>query len=73
VVGIIPDFAHLPLQPVMTLNPETVSPDDTLAFALHKMDVGGYRHLPVVEGGRPVGIISVRDVIRHITRLCKGE
>ena len=73
VVGIIPDFAHLPLQPVMTTDPETVSPDDTLAFALHKMDVGGYRHLPVVEAGKPVGIISVRDVIRHITRLCKGE
>src|SRR5262245_3411979 len=73
VVGIIADFAHLPLQTVMTRDPETVGVNDTLAFALHKMDVGGYRHLPVVEAGKPVGIISVRDVIRHITRLCKGE
>jgi CBS domain-containing protein len=55
----------------MTRNPETVEPNDTLAVALHKMDVGGYRHLPIVEGERPVGIISVRDVSRHITRLCK--
>jgi CBS domain-containing protein len=71
VVGVIADFAHQPLLPVMTPNPETVAIDDTLAYALHKMDIGGYRHLPVLEDGKPVGIISVRDVIRHITRLCK--
>ena len=44
---------------------------DTLAFALHKMDVGGYRHLPVLKDGKPTGVISVRDMLRHITRLCK--
>lgn len=71
VVDIIPDYPRRLLRPIMTPDPETVRPDDTLAFALHKMDVGGYRHLPVVEDGRPVGIISVRDVIRHITRLCR--
>ena len=71
VVGLIADYPRQPLQPIMTLNPETVSPSDSIAFAMQKMDVGGYRHLPVVEDGRPVGIISVRDVIRHITRLCK--
>jgi CBS domain-containing protein len=71
IVGIIPDYAHMPLQPFMTSEPETLGPDDTLAVALHKMDVGGYRHLPVVENGVPTGIISVRDVIRHITQLCK--
>ena len=52
-------------------NPETVSADDTLDFALHKMDCGGYRHLPVLQGDRPVGMISVRDMLKHITRLCK--
>lgn len=71
VVGIIADYARQPLLPVMTQHPETVGPNDLLATALHKMDIGGYRHLPVVEEGKPVGIISVRDVIRHITRLCK--
>jgi CBS domain-containing protein len=55
----------------MTSEPETLGPDDMLAVALHKMDVGGYRHLPVVENGVPTGIISVRDLIRHITQLCK--
>lgn len=71
VVGLVADYPRQPLEPVMTPNPETVSPDDTIAFALQKMDVGGYRHLPVVENGVPIGIVSVRDVIRHITRLCK--
>ena len=71
VVGILPDFAHQPLQEFMTQDPETVGPEDRLAVVLQKMDVGGYRHLPVVEeDGRPVGLVSVRDVIRHITRLC---
>ena len=71
VVGLIADYPRQPLRSVMTENPETVAPSDTLAVALQKMDVGGYRHLPVVLDGKPVGIISVRDVIRHITRLCK--
>jgi signal-transduction protein with cAMP-binding, CBS, and nucleotidyltransferase domain len=59
------------VQRVMTPNPETVTLIDTLAFALFKMDTGGYRHLPVVEAGRPVGMISVRDLMRHVTRLCR--
>ena len=38
-----------------------------IAFALHKMDVGGYRHMPVMDGGSVVGIVSVRDILRYIT------
>jgi CBS domain-containing protein len=59
-----------PLSEFMTSNPESVRPDDPLALALQKMDVGGYRHLPVVTDGKPVGVISVRDLMRHITRMC---
>lgn len=66
-----PDFEVLPVAKFMTPTPETVAPTDTLAFALGKMDAGGYRHLPVVEGGRPVGVISVRDALRHVTGLCR--
>jgi CBS domain-containing protein len=59
-----------PLTEYMTSNPEVVRLDDPLVVALHKMDVGGYRHLPVVNDGKPVGVISVRDLMRHITRMC---
>jgi len=55
----------------MTARPETVAPTDTLNYALQKMDAGGYRHVPVVENGRPISVVSVRDMIAHITRLCR--
>jgi CBS domain-containing protein len=71
VVGLQEAYAELPVKQFMTPNPETVTATDTLAFALHKMDVGEYRHLPVLRDGLPVGVISVRDMLRHITRLCK--
>src|SRR4051794_4521266 len=63
-------FEALPVSRFMTTNPETVSPTDLLAFALGKMDAGGYRHLPVVLAGKPVGVISVRDILRHLTAVC---
>jgi CBS domain-containing protein len=65
------DFAGCAVSAFMTPRPETVRETDSLAFVLHKLDSGGYRHLPVVKNGLPVGMISVRDVLRHITRLCK--
>jgi CBS domain-containing protein len=73
VAGQHDNYLKLPVQDFMTAQPETVSGSDTLAFALHKMDVGGYRHLPVVKNGRPEGVVSVRDLLRHITRLCKDS
>lgn len=71
VAGLYEDFTALPVARFMTVNPETLVATDTLNVALHKMDIGGYRHLPVVQAGRPVGVLSVRDMLRHITRLCK--
>lgn len=62
-----------PVSDFMTRRPETVRENDTLAFALHKMDSGGYRHLPVTRDGRLVGIVSVRDLMRHVTRLCSAS
>jgi CBS domain-containing protein len=67
VAGLQPNYAELPIAQFMTPNPETVNPDSTLAEAINKMNVGGYRHLPVVTDGRPTGVVSVRDMLRHIT------
>ena len=60
-----------PISEFMTPDPETIGADDTLVLALQKMDVGGYRHLPVMNGGSPVGMISVRGMVRHIAKLCR--
>jgi CBS domain-containing protein len=51
---------------VMTPDPVVLRPDDTLAIAIHKMAVGGFRHIPVVDDGHPLGVIAARDVFRHI-------
>lgn len=49
------------LSAVMTPNPRTIAPDRPFAHALGVMHEGKFRHLPVVEDSRPIGMISVRD------------
>ena len=49
------------IRAVMTENPDTVSPRTTALDALRRMQDGGYRHLPVVDGGKVVGVVSRRD------------
>jgi CBS domain-containing protein len=61
---------ELPVEQFMTHNPEAVGPDDRINFVVHKMAAAGYRHVPVVSGGRPVGMVSVRDIIRFAANLC---
>jgi CBS domain-containing protein len=55
------------LEDVMTANPVTLRPGDSIRFALHQMSVGGFRHIPVVTD-QPVGIISIKDVLRYINK-----
>lgn len=47
---------------VMTENPDTLAPDDSAIDALELMRSRGYRHLPVVEDGKCVSIVSIRDL-----------
>ncbi len=51
------------LAAVMTAKPDTVAPDTTALDALRLMHDGGYRHLPVVEGERVLGVVSRRDFL----------
>lgn len=53
---------------VMTRNPDTVSPDATALDTLIRMQTKGYRHLPVVDDGELVGIVSVRDLFAAVKR-----
>jgi len=48
----------------MTRHPDTIEPTDTTDHAASLMIHGGFRHLPVVEEGRVVGIVSIRDLMR---------
>lgn len=68
VAGQAENYADWPVSRVMTPKPVTVTPEEKIAFILHKMDVGDYRHLPVVDQGQAMGMISVRDVLRYIVR-----
>jgi CBS domain-containing protein len=47
----------------MTKKPRTIGPDRPLGHALHLMYEGGFRHVPVVENGHPIGMVSARDVL----------
>jgi CBS domain-containing protein len=51
------------LADVMTPSPLSVDPDKTFGFALHLMHEHGLRHMPVVQDGKPVGIVSARDAL----------
>jgi CBS domain-containing protein len=51
---------------VMTQDPVILRSGDPVAVAIHKMAVGGFRHVPIVRGGVPVGVVSARDVFRHL-------
>ena len=57
------DPATTRLVEVMSANPRTISPDRPFGHALHMMHEGGFRHVPVVEEGKPVGVVSARDAL----------
>jgi CBS domain-containing protein len=59
--GLDPDTTRL--DQVMTANPLTARPDMLLGHALHLMYEGGFRHVPVVVDGKPIGMISARDAL----------
>jgi CBS domain-containing protein len=51
---------------VMTHDPVILRSGDPVAVAINKMAIGGFRHVPIVKGGEPVGVVSARDVFRHL-------
>ena len=50
----------------MTPNPVTVDPKDSIGVAIKRMIDGGYRHLPVVHEGKPLGILSVKRIVHYL-------
>lgn len=56
------DPMETPVGDIMTPDPQVIQASHGLAEAISLLDEGGFRHLPVMEGDRPVGLLSTRDV-----------
>jgi len=52
----------------MTSDPQTIAPEATVGEAMDRMLDGGFRHLPVIDGDTLVGIVSMRDLARSISK-----
>ena len=73
-VGTEYDPAKVKVDGVMTRNPETLTPDDPIAFAMRLMSIGGFRHVPLVDAeGHPIGILSVKDIVEFMVEHIPSE
>jgi CBS domain-containing protein len=59
-----------PVIDVSTRDPETLGLDDGIAFALNRMVIGGFRHIPIVDAsGAPLAVLSQREIVAFIVSL----
>ena len=72
---VVSSVAHdAAISTVMTKNPEALGEHDGIAFALNRMIVRGFRHLPIVDAaGHPRGVLSVRGVVGYIVSVLPGR
>lgn len=62
------ELADHPVSEYMTSDPQTLENTAKIAFAVQRMDVGGFRHIPVVDKqGHATGVTSVRDILQYLT------
>ena len=57
------DPATTTLDRVMTPDPKTIKPNNTFGYAMTLMHENGFRHLPVIDNGKPIGIVSARSAL----------
>lgn len=68
------DLGTTEVRQVMTPDPEALPADAEIAWAVNRMSFGGYRHVPLVDAeNRPVGIISVKDVVSYLAEFFPVE
>ncbi len=65
-VGPNRDLMAMAVKDIMTPDPVILREEDSLAVALHKMAVGGFRHIPFVADDGHTLLISIQDVFRHV-------
>jgi len=70
VLGERRDPVRTPLADVMTPNPEALTLQDRICFAVNRMSTAGFRTIPLVDGERrPIGIITVNDVVKWLAEI----
>ncbi len=70
VVGLGRDTRQTRLAEVMTPEPESLSPDDRICYAINRMNNAGYRTVPIVDANRrPIGVATVNDVIKWLATI----
>lgn len=52
---------------VMTADPVFLREEDNVAVAINKMSVGGFRHIPLLEGGTPVSVVGIGDLFQYLS------
>lgn len=67
------DLNAVAVRQIMTPDPVILRDEDTIAVALHKMSIGGFRHIPLVTDGRPPRVVSIRALFSHISPYITGE
>jgi CBS domain-containing protein len=65
VVVAVRDPRTTPVHEVMTTDPLTVSPDESVEACMVLMHRHGFRHLPICDGGILKGVVSLRDIMLH--------
>ena len=64
------DQSKAAVRDLMTPSPDTLPDDATVAFALNRMSVEGYRHIPILdEDGAPAGVVGMRDIINWMVEI----
>ena len=68
------DLDSTPVGEVMTRDPECLTLEDGISYALNLMSDGGFRHIPLIDGeGRPTGVVAMRNVVEYIVDLFPNE
>ncbi|HEY9158382.1 cyclic nucleotide-binding/CBS domain-containing protein [Candidatus Binatus sp.] len=68
------DLVRTPVSVAMTADPFTLPADANVAFALNKMVLEGFRHIPLVDdAGRPTAVVSMRDLIVYLGEIYSSE
>jgi CBS domain-containing protein len=70
VVGQGRDVHRTLLGEVMTRDPEALSPQDRICYAVNRMNIAGYRTVPLVDQDRrPIGIVTINDVVKWLAEI----